>query len=247
MRIHPSSLNELYIEWSIEGEVFEISRSTSPNSDFELIATNHPQPFFVDDFVNLYDQNVRYYYKVEGYINGSKVSEDGPSTLEYNSRDNVANKVIQESKTVLRMMNNPPVYFLLKRRVGFQCPECWNPITKKVSYANCPYCNGTGIMDGYHEPIPARISQDVSVLSMTSGEMDNDRVSLSPIRAWTINTPLLYPEDIMVDILNQRYKVVNVARRTRSQAVIRQVLELAPLDKGHPSYKVEVDRTVKPV
>jgi hypothetical protein len=245
MKIYPSSLTQLYIEWSLAGEEFQLSRSTSPEGDFELLVINHPQPFFVDDSVNLYDENVRYYYKVEGFTNGNKVSEDGPGTLEYNSRDNVANKVIQESKTVLRMMNNPPVYFLLKRRVGYPCPRCWNPITKKISYANCPFCNGTGVLDGYHAPIATRISQDVSSLSMASGEMDSDRVNLSPIRAWTINTPLLYPEDIMVDTLNQRYKIVNVSRRTRSQSVIRQLLEMVPLDKGHPCYQVEVDRTVK--
>lgn len=247
MKIYVTSLTELYIEWSIQGEEFELSRSTSPDSEFEPVAVHHSQPFFVDYDVNLFDENVRYYYKVTGFIDGNKVSEDGPATLEYNSRDNVANKVIQESKVVLRMMNNPPVYFLLKRRVGYPCSECWNPITKRVSYANCPVCNGTGIMDGYHAPIPSRVSQDVSQLTMASGELDSDRVRLSQIRAWTTNTPLLYPEDILVDMLNQRYKIVNVARRTRSQSIIRQIIDLVPLDKGHPCYQVEVDRTVKPV
>jgi hypothetical protein len=247
MKVYPTSLTELYIEWSLQGEGFQLSRSTSPDSDFDLVAINLTQPFYTDYDVNLYDENVRYYYKVEGFVNGNKVSEDGPGTLEYNSPDGVANKVIQESETVLRMMNNPPVYFLLKRRAGYPCPECWNPITKRCMYANCPTCNGTGVMDGYHDPIPSRVSQDVSQLLFASGELDSDKVRLSPIRAWTTNVPLLYPEDVMCDVLNQRYKIVNVARRTRSQFVIRQILDLVPLEKGHPSYQVDVDRTVQPI
>lgn len=246
MKLYPASLRDLYIEWKLEGESFEISRSTSPTSDFRVIASNLEQPFYIDRLLNLHDNNVRYYYRVVGYSGGQKVSEDGPGTLEYNVGDGVANKVIEEGKTVLKVMNNPPVFFLLKRRVGMVCPECWNPITKKVRFSNCYVCNGTGVVEGYHQPIVTRISQDISQFTMGSGEMDNDKVQLTPIRAWISNTPLLLPEDIMVDVLNQRYKVVNVSRRTRSQYVIRQVLELIPLEKGHPSYKVEVDRKVKP-
>lgn len=247
MKIYPSSLTELYIEWSIGGETFQLSRSNSPDSEFDPVAINLTQPFYTDDDVNLYDENVRYYYMVEGYdANGNKIDEDGPGTLQYNSPDGVANKVVQESQVALRMMNNPPVYFMIKRRTGYPCPDCWNPVTKRTMYANCPTCNGTGTMDGYFNPIPARVSQDVSQLVMASGEMDSDKVRLSPIRAWTTNTPLLYPEDVMVDVLNQRYKVINVVRRTRSQYIIRQILDLTPLEKGHPAYLIDVDRTVQP-
>lgn len=247
MKIHPSSLTELYVEWSIAGEEFSIYRSTSPQDGFELLQQGITQPFYIDYDVNLFDENVRYYYEVRGFTAGVEVSQDGPSTLEYNQKDAVANKVIHESKVALRVMNNPPVFFLLKKRVGESCPECWNPITKKVRFANCETCNGTGILEGYHLPVVSRISQDVSQLVMASGEQDNDKVRLSPVRAWITNTPLVHPEDVMVDILNQRYKVINVGRRTKSQYIIRQVLDLAPLEKGHPAYQVNVDRSVRPL
>lgn len=244
MKLYPASLNELYIEWEIQGDTFNVYRSTSPESDFELVGET-TQPFYSDLSINLYDNNIKYYYKVEGWQLGVKVSEDGPQTLSHNVKDPVANKVIQESKTVLRMMNNPPVFFLIKKRVGDECYQCWNPVTKRIRYSNCDICNGTGIVEGYHRPIATKISQDVSQLTMGSGELDQDKVRLSPIRAWISNTPLLRPEDVMCDILNQRYKVVNVAPRTKSQFIIRQILDLVPLEKGHPAYQVEVDRTVR--
>jgi hypothetical protein len=246
MKLYPSSLSEMYIEWSVAGEQFAIFRSTSPENGFELIAENIDQPFFVDYNVNLYDENIRYYYEVKGFTAGVEVSKDGPVTLEYNQKDAIANKVIHESNVTLRAMQNPPVFFLIKRRVGEPCDECWNPITKKVRYANCAVCNGTGIIEGYHLPIVSRISQDVSQLVMFSSEQDDDKVKLTPIRAWIGNKPLLYPEDVMVDIMNQRYKITNVSRRTKSQYVIRQVIDLTPLEKGHPAYQVDVDRRVKP-
>jgi hypothetical protein len=247
MNVFPSSLKEMYVEWAISGDTFTLHRSTSPESGFDVLAEEIVQPFYIDNTANLYDVNVRYYYRVEGFSSGEKIDEAGPVTLEYHSRDQVANKVIHEEKVVLRVMDNPPVYFLIKKRTGTPCSECWNPVTKRIRYANCMVCNGTGFTAGYHSPISVRISQDVSQLVLASGEQDDDKVSLTPIRAWISNTPLLHPEDIMVDVMNQRYKVVNVGRRTKSQYVIRQVLDLIPLEKGHPAYQVDVDRTVKPL
>lgn len=244
MKLYPSSLTSIYIEWSLAGDTFIVYRSTSPTDDFEIIAQNVTQPFYTDSAVDFFDENIRYYYKVEGYHGGTMVSQDGPETLTYNIMDGIANKVIQESSIALRMMNNPPVFFLLKRRIGVPCPDCYNPITKRPKYANCPTCHGTGYIGGYHPPIISRISQDVSQLIMASGEGDADKTEFSPVNAWILNAPLLYPEDVMVDILDQRYKVVSVSRRTKSQYVIRQLLQLAPLEKGHPAYGIDVDRTV---
>lgn len=244
MEIYPSSLTTIYVTWSLAGDTFTLYRSTSPDNDFDIIASNIVQPFYMDSDIDYYDENVRYYYRVEGYQSGIKVSEDGPYTLMYNKKDPIANKVIVESDVVLRVMNNPPVFFLLKRRVGIPCTECYNPVTKRSRYADCPVCNGTGIISGYHPPIISRISQDVSKLTMASGEEDADKVNLTPVAAWITNTPLLYPEDVMVDVMDQRYKVVAVERRTKSQYVIRQQISLSPLEKGHPVYQIDVDRTV---
>lgn len=245
MKLYPSSLNSVYMEWSLAGDYFNIYRSTSPEDDFDVIASFIRQPFYTDNTGDFYDENIRYYYKVEGYQDdGTLVSQDGPETLMYNTMDNIANKLIYEATVNLRVMNNPPVYFLLKKRVGVPCTECYNPVTKRPRYANCTVCNGTGYVGGYHPPLISMISQDVSQLMMASGEDDADKTFLTPISAWVLNIPLLYPEDVMVDVLNQRYKVVSVARRTKSQFVTRQILNLAPLEKGHPVYQIDVDRTV---
>ena len=247
MNILPANKDELYIEWAIKGERFVLYRSTDLNGPFEVIEEHLNMPFYLDKNVNLYDVALKYYYKVEGYSGNAVVEEDGPETLNYAKPNPIANKVILEATVALKAMRNPGVWFLLKQRGGTTpCPACWNPVTKKRKYTDCDVCGGSGYIEGYHQPVPARISQDVSQLTMASGPEDNEKVQLSPIRAWTINVPLLYPEDVMVDVTNQRFKIVSVARRTVSQYVIRQVLELSPLDKGHPSYNVNVDWRLMP-
>ena len=120
-------------------------------------------------------------------------------------------------------------------------------MTKRVRFPNCKVCGGTGILQGYHDPIAVRISRDVSQMVISSDISDTDRTSLTPVRAWIGNFPRLHPEDVMVDTQNQRFKVISVSPRTKSQYLIRQVLDLVPLEKGHSAYNVEVDRGMKPI
>jgi hypothetical protein len=235
--------NELHIVWpDLPGVHFRLSRSNAIDSGFVVIQASLGVPFYTDATVNLYDEGNKYYYKVESLDGGGAVIGTSEIlTMRYNNPDGVANKVISEARTVLRVMNNPLVYVLIRRRTGTHCSECWNAVTKRTKYANCSTCNGTGEMGGYYAPFPIRMSSDVSRLTNAADASDSDMVSLSPINAWTAETPLLTPDDVIADVNNRRYLVQDVMPRTKSQFVIRQVLQLVPLPKGHPAYQVVVN------
>lgn len=238
----PNSFNTLLLQWqNLEGDEFSIERSTSPKDGFEILKANYVLPFFVDDKVNLHDNSIRYYYRIKGFVGGVKVSETEGETPRYNKRDLQANKIIHEFNVVLRVMNNPPVKILLRRREGKRCPECWNPITNKIRFAGCKKCNGTGILEGYHKPIETKISRDFSQLIDYTSMLDGEKVNKTGVNAWIINTPLVSPGDIIVDVMNQRFLIERVSQRTRSQYIIRQVIDMTPLEKGHPAYFVDVE------
>lgn len=242
LRVIPNSLQSLLLQWQdMEGDTFTIYRSTSPEDGFEIIKNYYDKPFYIDDDVNLHDIGLRYYYKVEGYVGGIKTSETKGETPRYNKPDPEANKIIHEFNVLLRVMRNPPVKILLKRRAGKRCPDCWNPITKKVRFSNCPTCKGTGIREGYHKPIEVKISRDFSQLIDYTSMLDGEKVNKTGVNAWIINTPLVSPGDVIVDVMNQRFLIERVIQRTRSQYVIRQILDLTPIEKGHPSYAVDVE------
>lgn len=250
MQIRPTGHEELYVSWDgREADFFEVRRSTSLEGPYEITATALSTPFFIDTDVNLHDPAIRYYYQVRGFVGGIEVFKENtePGAAMYFEKDPISNVVIYESRKVLEVMKNPPVFILIKRRIGKPCPDCWNPITKKTKYANCPTCNGTGKLEGYYPPIPTRISREVSDLANNSSMLDGDRTSQSSINAWISNRPLVSPGDIIVDTTNQRFMIQAVVLRTKSSYVHRQILQLSPLEKGHPAYLVDVNFDVSPV
>jgi ribosomal protein L37AE/L43A len=239
----PIATNELYIAWSgLQGTHFRLYRSGSPDSGFVVIQNALTVPFYTDMKVDLYDEANKYYYKVEGLDStNATVATSNVMTASYNKPDGVAVKVVYESRLVLRVMNNPLVHILIKKRVVDHCPDCWNTITKRTKYANCPLCHGTGNIGGYYAPFPVRMSMDVSQLVDAGGPEDSEKVNITPINAWMSNSPLLNPDDVIVDVMNRRYIVQSSIPRTRSQYVIRQILQLVPLEKGHPAYDIHVN------
>jgi hypothetical protein len=239
----PLHSRELYIEWSdVKGDSFKVFRSLSPQDEFEMIAEDITINHYVDKTVNFYNHALRYYYRIDGYINGEKVDESEVDTLRYQPKDTIADVVIYEARTALRVMKNPPVFVLIQRRDGGECPECWNPITKRVRWANCEVCNGTGIIKGgYFPPIKTMISTDISSQVDESGMLDGDEVTATPVNAWIANYPLVMPGDVIVDIMNHRYRINQVTPRTKSRYVMRQLLNLIPIERGDPIYQVEVD------
>lgn len=242
IKVIPNGPNSLHIQWAdLKGESFELSRSSAPDSGYEIIATDLLTPFYQDTNVNLSDNGRRYFYEVKGYTGGVEVDKSSGGVAQYSKPDGIANVVIHESQVVLKVMNNPKVQILLKRREGKRCPNCWNPITKKVRFTDCPVCNGTGIIGGYHLPIVTRISRDFSQLADNTSMLDGEKVDKSPVQAWITNTPLVSPGDVIADIMNQRFLIERVVQRTKSQHIIRQIIDMIPLEKGHPSYNVELD------
>lgn len=242
MIVTPRNNQTLHIQWhDVKGSDYRLYRSLAPEGPFELIVPSTTEPYYIDEDVNLFQNGLRYYYKVEGVEGGVVVETSKGYTSGYAVQDPVANKLLYENQLVLRVMNNPQVKVLLKRREGKRCPECWNPVTKKPRYSNCSRCNGTGFIGGYHNPVKTRISRDFSQLIEFQGMLDDGRTVYSPVSAWITNYPLVSPGDIIVDVMNQRFSIERVGQRTRGQFIIRQILEIVPLEKGHPAYSVDVD------
>lgn len=232
------------IQWSDdeEGVYYNLYKSTSPNSHFEPVIVNSLAGSFLDEDVNLMEIGKYYYYKVDVLDKDKKkINTLGPVKAEYQKMNGIARAIMAEYEIVLRVMANPTYKLLLKRRSGINCVHCYNETTKRVSFQGCKVCNGTGVIEGYFDPIEIRLSKDISQETEYNSMLDSERVKHTNVNAWALAYPRLSPGDVIVDRLNQRYRITQVSPRTHSHVLLRQILQLVPLEKGSPAYDVEVD------
>ena len=231
----------LCVEFDVQGFTFDIFRSYAPHADFIFLGKTNV-PFFIDE-VNLYDEGNKFYYYVVGKNeDDEEIERTEVATLQHNKKDLIANKVMKEIDVVLRVMKNPPSFLLIARREGTNCPNCWNPVTNRIRFADCPICYGTGKIKGYFPPVPIKMSTDMSQYLEDTSFLGDEKVSISPVNAWVANYPLVTPGDIVVDVTDRRFIVTAVIPRTKSQYIIRQIIQLTPIEKGHPAYNVLVNR-----
>lgn len=237
MRAHVVN-GAIVVEWrDLQGDRFEVFRSTHETGDYELLGVTEGW-FYRDEQVNLWQEDLRYHYKIVAH-EGTTSDHHGPVTVASAKHDRFALKMMQEFEVLLRVMNNPKMKLLVKRRDAKKCPDCWNPVTKKVRFAGCKRCEGTGELMGYHQPVDIRTSRDVSSYVSSIVPEDYDKVTLTPISGWVLATPSIMNDDILIDRGGTRYLVQNVMPRTKGQAVVRYMFQAVPLEKGHPAYLAE--------
>lgn len=226
------------LEWrDLDGDRFELFRSTHETGDYEFLASTEGW-HYRDDTANLWQADVRYHYKLRAHV-GAEWTEHGPFTHRAGTHDRIALKIMQEYEVLLRVMRNPTMKLLAKRREAKKCPDCWNPITRKVRFSNCTRCDGTGELSGYHRPVELKVSREVSSYLSSIVPEDIDKVTLTPISGWAAASPSLMNDDVLIDRDGVRYLVQNVTPRTKGQAVIRYMFQASPLEKGHPAYLAE--------
>lgn len=236
----------VFLQWeSLAGDTFSVYRSQVEHEGFELLIQNVTTSTYTDATVHFDDDAVRYFYKVKGLSSaGAVVSESVPVCVMYNQQDRIAFKIMYEYDVVLRVMANPFLHLFVRKRVDERCPTCWNPVTKKVRFADCNQCQGSGLVVGYYSSVPIRVSADVSQFAWNPDMFDSNKVNISQIGVWTMPTPVIRPGDILADVMGHRFIVSICIPHTKSQYVIRQQLQLLPLDQGHPSYLLVPDTEV---
>jgi len=130
------------------------------------------------------------------------------------------------------------VLFLPVRTSGQRCPDCWDPLTRRVTRSNCQACFRTGFTGGYYSPRRGHI------VSVPSAQM----VALTPLLTlepsdvvrWVPASTRLRPYDVMIDTENRRWRVITVKRQEKAQALTRQTVQLREVNRDQIEYRIPV-------
>lgn len=131
--------------------------------------------------------------------------------------------------------------FLVKKVITeCPCPECSDEILGGAPDSNCNVCFGTGIVQGYHCPVPMKA--DWSSTPKGRGKQKESKMGITEVEVKRIKT-LPFPsaafKDIWIDAAsNQRYVVSNPEPVVFKIFPIAQLLTISLLPKTDPAYKI---------
>lgn len=161
----------------------------------------------------------------------------------------IAREIVRREALLLRRFNGSFCAFLLKRRSGERCPQCYDRVLKRTTMSNCRRCWDTGFDGGFSKPIygwvfhwhPARAVQ-ASVMGEQKEQTAGD--------SWTVNYPVLNAGDIYVLQDGTRWRVLS-PRSTKLQGAtaehpVRQAFQAERIEPSDVLMQIPVPDLRRP-
>jgi hypothetical protein len=248
------SVDQLNIHWEVQntGEVISDyhldlyrAETSADISEFEYIASGIDPSLGLYEDNNLqkmgYSLNRKIYYYIKVIHNTTGVNKNfGPYTMQ-TVPDYAALEIIRRKNVLLNNKRySARTFKILKRRTwGDYCSRCFDPITQRVQDANCQTCYGTGIEGGYFQPMEIRgfrSQKSFRQLLNLFGKFEDNEVSFV-LQGY----PILTINDVLVDELNDRYKILDPVRHTeKGLYILEQQIRAEIINKTNIIYKVPV-------
>lgn len=141
-----------------------------------------------------------------------------------------------------------PEGVLLRRfRYGTRCTKCLDFLTEDITNSECPECNGTGFVIGYHPPVPCQC-YDLSPLSIDESQNEEQGTVQEEgdgtlVKARVIGFPMLQKLDVWVNCSSDERWIIHRVTRgacVRNVPVVLDVeMRLAPFT--HQVYKLSLE------
>jgi len=197
---------------------------------------------YVDETPILSDNTKTYYYRVRAveFLGETPVQTfySEPSTWEGNL-DLVGLYVVEEHLFALRYVYGVPAFIYKKIRDGAYCPNCFDPILKRVTKSNCKVCFGTGMLGGYYPAIPVWMSFEPDPKITQVAEFGLRDVSQTDVQF--VNYPLLSPDDVILEVKQGKFwKVSSVRYPQKNRTTMLQFLRLNQIDRSDVEYSINI-------
>jgi hypothetical protein len=239
------------IKWDLEPTAqnlkdmrFFVDRGESPSDmqqlNAEPILANGVREF-VDYTAKLIDLHKIYYYRVRAveFFNSTAVQTFQTEVQPINGNlDLVGLYIVEDRLFEHRYVDGVPVMIFKKKREGSTCPECWDPVLKRVTKSNCLTCRGTGKLGGFYPPIDGWMKFDLEPKMAQVVEWGVRQANQTDIEF--TNYPLLNLDDIILECKPHKFwKVTLVRPFDKNRATM---LQLARVDAVYPK---DIEQTLE--
>lgn len=252
----PPSLIE--VSWEFEKSVIpasryliDIFRGESPE-EMERIVSDLPAEVyssFDDRTAKLRDNHRTYHYQIvaKNRRTGKQVKSEiqtWDGDLDY-----VGLYIVTEHNFKFRHVSGTPFFIFKKHTDGStKCPDCWDPIAKRVTKSNCTSCHGTGNIGkgvgGYYNPTYTWGDADPDAEIVQAAQWGRAEPTQTDI--FMTNYPRLTVGDLVIELkTNKRWKVIRVADTEKRRTKMLQIVRLDLLEKDSIEYTIDVPKEIK--
>jgi len=238
------------IDWTLEPThedvskyTFSISRAESPEGPFDQIADGIVDTYrYIDSGVNRYAKYRKFWYVVTATLEGESVTSEA-ATLQY-PPDYFALEIIRRERLLLRRFIGIRCAITARRTLGAHCPDCWDEVKHRSRDPECETCLGSGYKGGWFPPIYIWVAMglpDQIRVPQVWGELEQPQ-----LMGWFTNYPIAKVGDVIVTRKNTRFVIENIHVSTRRGHPLRQIVQLAEVDKKDIRYKIPVGEITEP-
>ena len=200
---------------------------------------------YMDYTASLIDLRKVYYYQVRAV----EFTPDGLTAIQsFDSEitswtgelDLVGLYVVEEHLFLYRYTSaGTPAFIYKKMREGTRCPDCWDPVLKRVTKSSCATCNGTGWVGGYYEPIDAWMGFHPSPKISSIADWGERQINQTDVEF--TDYPILNIGDVILEIKTHKFwKIENVRHTEKGRVIMTQVARLSAVNRSDIEYQIPV-------
>ena len=225
---------------------FFIYRGESPEDLTRLngYGIDHDELYEYMDYTgSLFDLRKLYYYRVDAVeFSGSvEVQTFSSEVFTWDGKlDLVGAYVVEEHLFLYRHTSaGTPAFIYKKKKEGARCPDCWDPILKKVTKSNCTTCRGTGFLGGYYKPIDAWMGFNPSPKVSSIADWGEKQINQTDIEF--TDYPVLNIGDLVLELKTHKYwKIDNVRHTEKGRVIMTQIARASAVNRSDIEYSIEV-------
>jgi hypothetical protein len=248
---------KIFIQWTLRnppaatGYTFNVYRSGGPEGPWEKLTDDLVDTFYYldDDFPGPHDRSkvghvqmrMSNYYRVTVKYGTDPEAEavhfvDGAPD---HRRAGMIRKLMRDAYLSLRKGNGTEVAILKRMWYGEPCTICRSSVGQ-TTRAHCSTCNGTGIIQGYWNPVytyarRTETPQDTRV--GPQGKVESNRLMV-----YMPYFPEVEVEDILVFLRdNRRYIIEQVSLTSVHAVTVHQECSVSELSRTSREYNMKVD------
>lgn len=200
---------------------------------------------FMDYTANLRDLTKIYHYQVQAKeMSGDTVLQTFYSDMETwrQEPDLVALYVIEEHLFLYRHTSaGMPAFIYKSKSEGERCPECWDPVLKKVTKSTCVTCKGTGFVGGYYKPIEAWMGFNVNIKAEQIADWGIKQIDQTDVEF--TDYPELSVGDVILELKEYKFwKISNVRFTLKGGAVMTQIARISAVNRSDIEYSIDADQ-----